>query len=123
MLTSLNALNNARLTPDSMRAIVRRRKAEGVDVIKVFASGSIRDGGRMNVTQEQLDALCGEARTLGIRTAVHAHSPDSILAAVYVLLLVLFPLPLPLFAALGLSAMFARSGRRPPAPPAPRNDN
>lgn len=47
----------------------------------------------------------------------------AILAAVYVLLLVLFPLPLPLFAALGLSAMFARSGRRPPAPPAPRNDN
>ena len=44
-------------------------------------------------------------------------------AAVYILLLVLFPLPLPLFAALGLAAMFPKSARRPPAPPAPRNDN
>ena len=35
------------------------------------------------------------------------------------LLLVLFPLPLPLFATLGLSTMFARSGRADPRRPPP----
>jgi imidazolonepropionase-like amidohydrolase len=80
VLTSLNALSNARLTPDSMRAIVRRRKAEGVDVIKVFASGSIRDGGQQTMTDEQLRAICEEAKELGLRTMVHAHSAASIKA-------------------------------------------
>ena len=54
VLTSLNALSNARLTPDSMRALVRRRKAEGADVIKIFASASIRDGGQQTMSDEQL---------------------------------------------------------------------
>lgn len=59
---------------------------------------------------------------------LHANTRKSsarglILGLVYAVLVVLFPVPLPLFAALGLSAMFNRSGRRPPAPPAPRNDN
>ena len=36
----------------------------------------------MNVTQEQLDAICGEARAQGLRTLIHAHSPESIIAAV-----------------------------------------
>ena len=82
VLTSLNALNNARLTPDSMRAIVRRRKAEGVDVIKVFASGSIRDGGQQTMTDEQLRAICEESKAQGLRTMVHAHSAASIKATV-----------------------------------------
>lgn len=60
--------------------------------------------------------------------SLHASTRDSkvrgaLLATIYVLLLALFPLPLPLFAALGLAAMFTRPDRRPPAPPAPRNDN
>ena len=62
-----------------------------------------------------LASLHASTRASGARTAI--------LAAVYILLLILFPLPLPLFAALGLAAMFPSSGRRPPAPPAPRNDN
>ncbi|MFN3892058.1 MAG: hypothetical protein ACK4MV_16805 [Beijerinckiaceae bacterium] len=63
-----------------------------------------------------LASLHAGTRRSGARTAI--------LAAVYILLLVLFPLPLPLFAALGLAAMFSTApGRRPPAPPAPRNDN
>ena len=62
-----------------------------------------------------LAGLHASTRASGARTAI--------LAAVYILLLVLFPLPLPLFAALGLAAMFPKSARRPPAPPAPRNDN
>ena len=51
-------------------------------LIKFFASGSIRDGGKMNVTQEQVDAVCGEAKAQGLRTLVHAHDPASIIASV-----------------------------------------
>jgi imidazolonepropionase-like amidohydrolase len=61
---------------------VRQAKAQGADLIKFFASGSIRDGGKMNVTQEQVDAVCGEAKAQGLRTIVHAHDPQSILASV-----------------------------------------
>ena len=81
VLTSLGPIQNARLTPDSMRAIVRRRKAEGADLIKIFASGSIRDGGQQTLSQEQLDAICSEAKAQGLRTIVHAHSISSIKAA------------------------------------------
>src|SRR5207245_11670986 len=31
---------------------------------------------------EQMDAACGEARRLGLRTAVHAHGPESVKRAV-----------------------------------------
>lgn len=62
-----------------------------------------------------LASLHAGTRASGARTAI--------LAAVYILLLVLFPLPLPLIAALGLATMFSTPRRRPPAPPAARNDN
>ncbi|HEY7233606.1 MAG TPA: amidohydrolase family protein [Gemmatimonadaceae bacterium] len=81
ILTSLQPISSPRLTPDSMRAIVRRRKAEGADFIKIFASASIRDGGAQTLSQEQLDAICGEAKAQGLRTLVHAHSPESMKAA------------------------------------------
>ncbi|HEV8611961.1 MAG TPA: amidohydrolase family protein, partial [Gemmatimonadales bacterium] len=45
MLTSLDPITDARLSPDSLRQRVRERKAAGADVIKLFASRSIRDGG------------------------------------------------------------------------------
>ena len=61
---------------------MRAFKAQGADAIKMFASGSIRDGGKMNVTQAQLDAACGEAKAQGLRSLVHAHGPDSIIATV-----------------------------------------
>lgn len=82
ILTSLNAISNPRLTPDSMRAIVRARKAEGADVIKIFASASIRDNGAQTLSDEQLQAACGEAKAQGMRTMVHAHSAESIKASV-----------------------------------------
>jgi len=82
VLTSLGPIQSARLSPDSMRAIVRRRKAEGADVIKIFASGSIRDGGQQTLSDAQLAAICGEAKAQGLRTMVHAHSVSSIKAAV-----------------------------------------
>lgn len=77
ILTSLQPISNPRLTPDSLHSIVRRRKAEGADFIKIFASQSIRDGGAPTLTQAQLDAICGEAKAQGLRTLVHAHSAES----------------------------------------------
>ena len=60
-------------TPDEIRQYIRKVKDEGADLIKIFASGSIRDGGKPTLSQEQLDAACGEAKALGLRTLVHAY--------------------------------------------------
>jgi len=81
VLTSLQPISSPRFTPDSLREIVRRRKADGADFIKVFASQSIRDGGTQTLSQEQLDAICGEAKAQGLRTLVHAHSAESMRAS------------------------------------------
>ena len=77
ILTSLQPISSPRLTPDTLRQIVRQRKAEGADFIKIFASQSIRDGGAPTLSQEQLNAICGEAKAQGLRTLVHAHSAES----------------------------------------------
>jgi imidazolonepropionase-like amidohydrolase len=55
--------------------------AEDVDVIKIFASKSIRDGGGQTLSDEQVRAACDEARAQGKRIWVHAHSPSSVRAA------------------------------------------
>jgi imidazolonepropionase-like amidohydrolase len=82
ILTSLEPLSAETGGPDQMRATVRKRREEGADVIKIFASQSIRNGGAPTLSQEQLDAACGEAKALGLRTAVHAHGPESVRRAV-----------------------------------------
>jgi imidazolonepropionase-like amidohydrolase len=74
-ITSLEPIADARLTPDQIREIVRKRKAEGADLIKIFASKSIREGGGRTLSDEQLQAACGEASTQGLRTLVHAYGP------------------------------------------------
>jgi imidazolonepropionase-like amidohydrolase len=80
LLTSLVPLTE-RSSADSLRRLVHIRKEQGADVIKLFASKSIRDGGTQTMTDEQLVAACGEAKTLGLRTVVHAHSAESMRAA------------------------------------------
>jgi imidazolonepropionase-like amidohydrolase len=82
ILTSLGQLQGGQSTPDQLRERVRQFKADGADLIKFFASASVRDGGKMNVSQAQIDAVCGEAKAQGLRTLVHAHSADSAIAAV-----------------------------------------
>jgi imidazolonepropionase-like amidohydrolase len=77
ILTSLEALTENSGDAATMRKLVRERKQQGADFIKLFASKSIREGGQITVTREQADAVCGEARSLGLRTMVHAHSPES----------------------------------------------
>ena len=46
--------------------------------MKVFASKSIREGGGPTMSQEQMDAACGEAKKLGMRSVIHAHGPESV---------------------------------------------
>jgi imidazolonepropionase-like amidohydrolase len=81
LLTSLNAISNAKLIPNQIRDEVRRRKSECADLIKIFASASIRDGGTPTLSQEQLDAACGEATAQGLRSMVHAHSAEAMMRA------------------------------------------
>jgi imidazolonepropionase-like amidohydrolase len=69
-------------TPDQLRERVRQLKANGSDVIKIFASESIRTGGAPTMSQEQLDAACGEAKAQGLRTLVHAHAAEAIIRVV-----------------------------------------
>jgi imidazolonepropionase-like amidohydrolase len=82
LLTSIRQFNERSGTPQEIREKVRQLKTDGADVVKIFASASIRDGGKQTMTDEQLQAVCGEANTLGMRTMVHAHSPESIKASV-----------------------------------------
>ncbi len=67
-------------TPDELRAYVRKQKEAGADLIKIFASQSIRQGGGMTLSQEQLNAVCDEAKKQGLRTLVHAYK-DAVRAA------------------------------------------
>ena len=60
-------------TPEEIRAFVRKQKSAGADVIKIFASQSIRQGGGMTLSQEQLNAACDQAKKEGLRTLVHAY--------------------------------------------------
>ncbi len=58
-------------TPDEIRAFIRKQKEAGADLIKIYASGGMRQGG-MTLSQEQLNAACDEAKKQGLRTLVHA---------------------------------------------------
>src|SRR5215475_2557977 len=82
ILTSIRTLNENSGTPDQLRELVRKLKGDGADVVKIFASKSIRDGGGQTMTDAQLMAVCGEAKAQGLRTIVHAHAASAIKAAV-----------------------------------------
>ena len=82
MLTSLEPLTEHSGPPEKLRELVRERKQQGADFIKLFASKSIREGGAQTMTDAQLEASCGEAKALGLRTIVHAHSAESAKAAI-----------------------------------------
>src|ERR1043166_1535815 len=72
ILTAIEPLFDDKLTIDH----------SGADVVKVFASQSIRTGGGPTMSQEQMDAICGEAKKRGLRVAVHAHGIESVARAV-----------------------------------------
>jgi imidazolonepropionase-like amidohydrolase len=82
ILTSLAPLSDRTGNPEQLRQAVQEHKENGADFIKIFASKSIRDGGQQTMSDAQLQAACGEAKKLGLRTLVHAHSSSSVRAAV-----------------------------------------
>ncbi len=74
VLTSLAPIQgDSSLSIDSLKALVRQRKQQGADLIKIFASKSQRVGAGPTLTGEQLRALCAEAASLGMRTMIHAY--------------------------------------------------
>jgi imidazolonepropionase-like amidohydrolase len=82
ILTAIEPLFDEKLPVETLRAQVDKVADEGADVVKVFASQSIRTGGGPTMSQEQMDTICGEAKKRGLRVAVHAHGPESVARAV-----------------------------------------
>jgi imidazolonepropionase-like amidohydrolase len=82
IITSLRAITDRTGTPDEIRAFVRKAVADGADVIKIFATASIREGGAQTMTDEQIRAACSEAHAAGKRAMVHAQGPEGAKAAI-----------------------------------------
>jgi imidazolonepropionase-like amidohydrolase len=70
------------LTPEELRELVRKTKAEGADFIKLFATTGLGAGGGQSATDEQIQAVCSEAKALGLRTIVHAIGDEGARGAV-----------------------------------------
>jgi imidazolonepropionase-like amidohydrolase len=81
LLTSVSQLTDTKMTPEQIRQWVRTMVARGADVIKIFASKSIREGGGQTLSDAQISAACDEAKRAGKRTWVHAHSASAARAA------------------------------------------
>jgi imidazolonepropionase-like amidohydrolase len=81
ILTALNPIDQETGDAEKIRQAVRKLKTDGADVVKIFASGSIRQGGKRTLTDDQLEASCGEAKLLGLRSVVHAYGPAVTAAA------------------------------------------
>jgi len=81
ILTSITQISSARMSVDSLRLMVQQLKTQGADVIKLFASAGLGAGGAQTLSDEQLAAICGEAKAQGLRSIVHAISAQSVRAA------------------------------------------
>lgn len=78
VVTSFRAIvgrGEASGTPEQLREAVRELAKQGADVVKIFASRSIREGGGATLSAEQLGAACDEARKLKLRAVIHAYGP------------------------------------------------
>ena len=78
ILTSIGAITNPKMSVEEIRERIRQFKAEGADLVKIFASASIRTGGKQTLSDEQIEAACGEAKAEGLRTLVHVYGADTI---------------------------------------------
>ena len=72
VLTSLRQINNRSGDPAALRALVQKAKQDGADVIKLFATSGLGAGGDQTMSDEQIQAVCGEAKAQGLRSVVHA---------------------------------------------------
>ena len=82
VLTSIRQINDKSGTPEELRALVRKTKEEGADVIKLFATAGMGAGGAQTMSDEQIQATCGEAKAVGLRSVVHAISSAGAKASV-----------------------------------------
>src|SRR5258705_7883425 len=83
ILTSIHQVFDNTGTPDQIRTLIDRWvNEEGADFVKIFASGSIREGGLKTMSDAQIEAACGEAAKLGRRSIVHSQGPDSAKSAI-----------------------------------------
>jgi imidazolonepropionase-like amidohydrolase len=82
ILTSLRQIQGTAGDPDALRALVRKTKADGADLIKLFATSGLGAGGAQNMTDGQIRAVCGEAKAAGMRSVVHAIGDSGARAAV-----------------------------------------
>ena len=81
LLTAVSPVRDPSMTVQQIREHVRKAVADSADVIKIFASKSIREGGGQTLSDEQVLAACSEAKNLGKRVWVHAHAASSVRAA------------------------------------------
>jgi imidazolonepropionase-like amidohydrolase len=82
ILTSFRQIMANSGDPEALRALVRRTKDEGADVIKLFATSGLGAGGDQTMTDEQIQAVCSEAKAVGLRSVVHAIGDKGARAAV-----------------------------------------
>ena len=82
LLTSLRSINENTGDPERIRAFVQRAVDDGADVVKLFATRSIRDGGAQSMSDAQIQAACSAAAAAGKRAVVHAHATGGARAAV-----------------------------------------
>lgn len=61
ILSASTALGAPAGTAEDVRAFIRGQKKIGADLVKIYASGGMRQG-KLTITQEQLDAACDEAK-------------------------------------------------------------
>ena len=81
IVTSMGSFSDTSRSPEQVREWVRQQVARGTDVIKIFASKSIREGGDQTLSGAQIQAACSEAKALGKRSWVHAHASSAVRAA------------------------------------------
>jgi imidazolonepropionase-like amidohydrolase len=72
--------------PDECRQAVRQRYKDGVDLIKITATGGVlsvaKSGSNPQFTEEELKAIVETAKDYGFRVAVHAHGAEGMKRAI-----------------------------------------
>ena len=82
ILTSFRQITSQSGDPDALRTLVHKTKDDGADVIKLFATSGLGAGGDQTMTDAQIEAVCDEAKAVGLRAVVHAIGDKGARAAV-----------------------------------------
>lgn len=73
-------------SPDEARKAVRQHYKEGVDVIKITATGGVlsnaKDGAGAQFTEDEIKAIVSTAKDYGFKVAAHAHGAEGMKRAI-----------------------------------------